>query len=63
VVFLAVIFLLDRRPQFRIDLVQGLVGIEHLIRLAPQRKRHISMRSLAVGPFRLHGKVLHFVRH
>jgi len=63
VVFLALIFLLDRRPQFSIDFMQGLAGIEHLIHLAAQRKRHISMQSPAVGLLRLHGKVLHFVRH
>jgi len=27
VVFLALIFLLDRRPQLRIDFVQGLAGL------------------------------------
>jgi len=30
VVFLALVFLLDRRPQFRVDFMQGLAGIEHL---------------------------------
>src|SRR5439155_2497516 len=43
VVFLAQVFLLDRRPQIGIDFVQGLAGIEHLVDLAAQRKRHISI--------------------
>jgi len=57
VVFLALVFLLDRPPQFRIDFVQGLAGIEHLIDLAPPRRRHISMQSLAFGPRERHGSI------
>src|SRR5439155_14606856 len=43
VVLLALVFLLDRRPQLRIDFMQGIAGIEHLKDLAAQRKRHISI--------------------
>jgi len=63
VVFLAPVFLLDRRPQLRIDFMQGIAGIEHLNDLAAQRKRHISMQALAISLLRLHDTVLHFVQH